>query len=37
MGHGITAPPPVIAQQYSSATYISLRTNYRKKKTRHAF
>jgi hypothetical protein len=28
----MTAPPPVIAQQYSSATFVSLRFHRRKEK-----
>jgi hypothetical protein len=32
-----TAPPPVIAQQYSSASFVSLCFHSRKEKWRHAF
>jgi hypothetical protein len=30
IGHSMTAPPPVIAQHYSSYTFVSLRFHSRK-------
>jgi hypothetical protein len=32
IGHSMSAPPPVIAQQYASAIFVSLRSHSRKKK-----
>jgi hypothetical protein len=33
--HSVTAPPPVIAQQYSSATLVSLRLHCGRKNSAH--
>jgi hypothetical protein len=37
IGHGNTAPPSVVAQQYSSATFLSLRFHPREESVRRTF